>query len=230
MTMQNTPRFAVSLMCMDLLNAGTQLTQLDKLADGYHIDIMDGHFTKNLALSPDFAGAVARAAHLPLDIHLMVDAPTDWLDRFAGPDTTLSVHAETIGNNAFRILDRVRALGCRAGVVLNPATPFEQVSHYLNRIDLLTIMTVDIGYSGAPFIPEVLPKVAQAARFKQEQDLTYTIQIDGACNRHTYGPLSAAGAEMFVLGSTGLFNLSPELPTAWTMLRAEYAEAIAEAA
>lgn len=219
-------RFSVSLMCMDLMNAGEQLATLNRLADAYHIDIMDGHFTKNLALSPDFAAAVANHTHVPLDIHLMVDTPMDWLERFAGRcDTTLTVHAETIGNNAFRVLDRISDLGCRAGVALNPATPFEHVVSYLNRVDLLTVMTVDIGYSGAPFISEVLPKLERIAAFKRDNQLDYTIQIDGSCNQRTYEALARAGAEMFVLGSTGLFNLSSNLDLAWQKLNSEYAQA-----
>ncbi len=222
--------FSVSLMCMDLMDAGRQIETLNGLADAYHIDIMDGHFTKNLALSPDFARAVSRYATLPLDIHLMVDTPMDWLEQFAGrPDTTLSVHAETIGNNAFRVLDRVRALGCRTGVAINPATPFEQISAYLNRVDLLTIMTVDVGYSGAPFLPEVLPKIERAAQFKAENGLGYTIQIDGSCNKRSYRSLTQAGAEMFVLGNTGLFGLAEDLGQAWRQLDAEYEAATAVA-
>jgi len=224
------PEFSVSLMCMDLMNAGAELSVLNRLAHAYHVDVMDGHFTKNLALSPDFVKAVARYSTLPLDIHLMVTTPMDWLDTLAANGAnTLSVHSETIGNDAFRVLDRIKSLGCRTGVVVNPATPLENVKAYLGRVDLLTLMTVDIGYSGAPFIPEVLAKIQAAADYKRDHGLDYKIQIDGSCNKKTYAAMASAGAEMFVLGSTGLFNLSEDLETAWAGLKAEYAEATGQA-
>lgn len=219
------PAFNVSVMCMDFLRVGEQLEVLDRRADGLHADIMDGHFARNIAVGPDFVKALSDRSSLPIDAHLMTEHPADWLDVLAEAGaSTLSMHAETVARAAFRLLDRVSTLGCRAGIVLNPATPLSAAEHYLDRIDLLTIMTVDVGYAGQPFIEQMLTKVEAAAELKRRHGLRYTIQIDGSCNAATFPRLLDAGAEAFVLGSTGLFNLDPDLERAWAAAESAFAE------
>ncbi|GEN80635.1 D-allulose 6-phosphate 3-epimerase [Actinotalea fermentans] len=210
------PAFSVSVMCMDLLRVGEQLEVLDRHADALHADVMDGHFARNIAMSPDFVKALCDQSALPVEAHLMTEHPGDWLEILAEAGaSTLSMHAETVERDAFRLLDRVSGLGCRTGIVLNPATPLTAAQHYLDRVDLLTIMTVDVGYAGQPFIEQMLTKIEAAAAFKREHGLHYQLQIDGSCNAATYARLVDAGAEAFVLGSTGLFNLDADLERAW---------------
>ncbi|HIE0704941.1 TPA: D-allulose 6-phosphate 3-epimerase [Serratia marcescens] len=205
-----------SLMCMNLMDIRQQLAVLNRHADMLHIDIMDGHYVKNITLSPFFIEQIRPHTSLLLDVHLMVENPTDFIDPIAraGADF-ICPHAETINRDAFRVINQIRALGKKVGVVLNPATPVEFIRHYLHLLDKITVMTVDPGYAGQPFIPEMLEKIRQLRDLKRQQNLSYLIEIDGSCNQRTYRDLMAAGAEVLIVGSSGLFNLDPDLETAW---------------
>ncbi|MDR2048640.1 MAG: allulose-6-phosphate 3-epimerase, partial [Treponema sp.] len=165
--------FSVSLMCLDYLKIQEQIEILNAKADYYHIDIMDGHFCKNITLSPDFMKAVKKIARLPLDVHLMTEYPNDFIDpvRDAGAEW-ISPHAETINTDAFRTINKIKSLGAKAGVVLNPATPLEYIKHYAGKLDILTIMTVDVGYAGQPFIEEMLDKIRLAKQWKEQYGYT----------------------------------------------------------
>lgn len=213
-----------SLMCADMLHIGEQLSVLESEMNAHHADVMDGHFAPNLTLSPDFVRAVCSYSKLPVDVHLMVTRPNDWLEVFAkaGADM-LTVHAETINSCAFRTIRMIRQLGCKVGVALNPATPLSEISQYIDEIDRLTLMTVDVGYAGQPLVPQVLCKVEEAAKLKSTGHLKYTIQIDGCCNQNTYARYRNAGAEMLVMGS-GLFGLDSDLKKAVAMMHEQQRE------
>ncbi|MDR0551825.1 MAG: ribulose-phosphate 3-epimerase [Spirochaetaceae bacterium] len=217
------PEFSISLMCIDYLNIKEQVQILNTKADYYHIDIMDGHFCKNITLSPDFMRSVKKIARLPFDVHLMVEYPNDFIDlvRDAGADI-ISPHAETINTDAFRVINKIKSLGAKAGVVLNPATPLEYIKHYAGRLDLITIMTVDVGYAGQKFIPEMLDKIRQCKEWKAKYGWNYKISIDGSCNASTFKMLQDAGAEIYILGTSGLFALDSNLNTAWDKMKQNF--------
>jgi D-allulose-6-phosphate 3-epimerase len=219
--------FSVSLMCLDYLKIREQIEILNAKADYYHVDIMDGHFCKNITLSPDFMRAVKKIARLPLDVHLMTEYPNVFIDpvRDAGAEW-ISPHAETINTDAFRTLNKIKSLGAKAGVVLNPATPLEYIKHYAGQLDLLTIMTVDVGYAGQPFIEEMLDKIRLAKQWKEQYGYTYKISIDGSCNAKTFKKLNDAGAEMYVMGSSGLFSLDPDLSVAYDRMLQNFRDAV----
>ena len=220
-------KFAVSLMCMDFLKVGEQLNILNDLVGMYHVDIMDGHYCKNITLSPDLVKSFKKVSKLPLDVHLMTTNPEDWIDPVAeaGADI-ISLHAETINGQAFRLYNRIEELGLKAGLVLNPATPLSEAAHYLNRIDLLTIMTVDVGFAGQPFIEEMLDKIREAKRIREEKGYHYQIQIDGSCKASTFKKLTEAGADILILGSSGLFGLDKDLKTACAKMTESYKAAL----
>lgn len=220
----DSPMFSASLMCMNLLEAKEQFRILNERVQMYHVDIMDGHFCKNITLSPGFVRTCAQATDLPIDVHLMVEHPGDFLDMVIDAGATIvSPHAETINVDAFRTIDKIKSAGCQMGVVLNPATPLSYISAYLHHIDLLTIMTVDIGYSGGKFVPEMLEKIREAVRIREERGLSYIIQVDGACNAANFRAMHEAGAEAYVVGNTGLFALDPDLNRAADRMYAEFA-------
>lgn len=212
--------FSPSLMCMDLMDIKHQMEILNSRADFYHVDIMDGHFVKNITLSPDFVKAVSSVAKLPLDCHLMVTTPDDFIEPLAKAGAGyICPHAETINSDAFRMIYKIKSLGCKVGVVLNPATPIEYIRQYIHLLDKITIMSVDPGFAGQPFIREMLGKIRQAKEWKEQNGYSYLIEVDGSCNERTFKDLDEAGAEVFILGSSGLFNLDPDLAAAWDKMK-----------
>ncbi|MGN0467105.1 MAG: D-allulose 6-phosphate 3-epimerase [Acutalibacteraceae bacterium] len=217
------PMFSPSLMCMDFLEIKKQTETLNNLCDFYHVDIMDGHYVKNITLSPDFVKAFTQVARRPVDCHLMTENPDDFIEPLVKAGAAfISPHAETINKDAFRIINKIRSFGCKAGVVLNPATPLSYIAHYLDRIDKLTIMTVDPGFAGQPFIPQMLEKIRQAKELKELNDFHYLIEVDGSCNEKTFKELYKAGTEIFVVGTSGLFSKDKDLKKAWEIMLEEF--------
>lgn len=210
------PFFSPSLMCMDLLEIKEQTELLNERCDFYHVDIMDGHYVKNITLSPDFVSVFHTIAKRPIDCHLMVTDPDDYIDALAQAGAAyICPHAECITVSAFRTLDKIQQLGCKTGVVLCPATPLDSIQHYIHRLDKLTIMSVDPGFAGQAFIPEMLDKIRQAKELKEKYGYHYLIEVDGSCNEKTFGALYGAGAEVFIVGSSGLFSKDADLAVAW---------------
>lgn len=212
-------KISPSLMCMDLLNFKEQIEFIDQHADYFHIDIMDGHFVPNLTLSPFFVQQVKRVAKKPLDCHLMVTNPQDYIDPLAkaGADY-ITLHPETLSGQAFRLIEKIESLGMKVGLILNPESPIEMIKYYIHRVNKITVMTVDPGFAGQSFIPEMLDKIKQLKEYREENNLNYEIEIDGSCNPKTYKQLIKAGADVFIVGTSGLFNNAPELGDAWTIM------------
>jgi D-allulose-6-phosphate 3-epimerase len=184
---------------------------------------MDGHFCKNITLSPDFIRAIRPITKLPLEVHLMTEYPNDFIDmvKCAGGDIIMP-HAETINVDAFRVINKIKSLGARAGVVLNPATPLEYIKHYAGLLDVITIMTVDVGYAGQPFIEEMIEKIRLCKKWKETYGYTYKIEIDGSCNKKTFKRLYEAGAEIFVVGTSGLFSLDADVDAAYKKMLIDF--------
>ncbi|WP_075321361.1 D-allulose 6-phosphate 3-epimerase [Histophilus somni] len=211
-----------SLMCMDLTKFKEQIEFLDHKVAYFHIDIMDGHYVPNLTLSPFFVSQVKKLATKPLDCHLMVTNPENYIDDLAkaGCDM-ITLHVETISGQAFRLIEKIRHLEMKVGIIFNPETPIEKAKYYLPKADKVTILTVDPGFAGQSFIPEMLEKVAELKLFRETHKLNYEIEIDGSCNPKTYEMLIKAGADVLIVGSSGLFNNSDNIVEAWDMLEKE---------
>lgn len=161
--------FNPSLMCMDLLDIKKQTEILNERCDLYHVDIMDGHFVKNITLSPDFVAAFAKIAKKPIDCHLMCEYPDDYIETLAKAGVTyICPHAETINSDAFRIINKIRALGCRVGVVLNPATPLSYIQNYIHKLDKITIMSVDPGFADSRLSVKCLTKLKKLRSLKKK--------------------------------------------------------------
>ena len=193
------------------------------MVEFYHVDIMDGHFVKNITLSPDFVKVFSTIAKKPIDCHLMVTDPDDYIEVLVKAGAGyICPHAETIVNDAFRIMNKIEALGCKKGVVLSPSTPLSAIKHYINRIDKLTIMSVDPGFAGQPFIEEMLAKISEAKELKEKYGYNFLIEVDGSCNQKTFKRLYDAGTEVFIVGSSGLFSKDPDLTKAWDIMTEEF--------
>ncbi len=222
-------KFSPSLMCMDLTEFKEQVEILNERADFYHVDIMDGHFVKNITLSPFFVEQLNKISKLPIDVHLMTEYPGDYIEELGKAGAAyISPHAETINKDAFRIINKIREAGSKVGIVLNPATPVDWIKYYIHLVDKVTVMTVDPGFAGQPFIPEMIGKIRELKKLKEENGYSYIIEIDGSCNERTYKRLVEAGAEVLIVGTSGLFNLDKNLEIAWDKMIEIYRRETAE--
>lgn len=220
------PAFSPSLMCMDLTKFREQIETLNRRADLYHVDIMDGHYVKNLTLSPFFIEQLSKVATIPIDAHLMAEKPNDFLvDACIDAGASIiSIHPEVVHSELFRTIAHIKKRGCQVGVVLNPATPLAIIKPFAHLIDKLTIMTIDPGFAGQPFLTEMVEKIADAKRFRAEQGLAFTLEVDGSCNEKTFKQLVQAGNETFIVGTSGLFGLDHDLSTAWEKMKAIFSQ------
>jgi ribulose-phosphate 3-epimerase len=171
-------------------------------AEWLHLDIMDGHFVPNLSFGPQVVKALRPLSRMFFDVHLMCSKPEILLEPFAqaGADQII-VHVE-LGDHVTPLLWKIRKLGKKAGLSINPPTSISQVKPYLDRIDHLLIMTVNPGFGGQEFIYEMLPKIQQANAWRRERRLRYSIGVDGGVNFKTAGECARAGADVFVSGTT----------------------------
>lgn len=166
-----------------------------------HVDVMDGHFVPNLTVGPPVVKSLRKSTTLPLDVHLMIESPDRYIPAFAdaGADW-ISVHQEACVH-LHRSLELIRAQGCRAGVVLNPATPVATLSEVLELVDFILVMSVNPGFGGQKFIPGSLTKIASLTALRAERNLTYHIEVDGGIALDTVAGVVRAGAELLVAGN-----------------------------
>ena len=176
-------------------------------ADWVHFDVMDGNFVPNITFGPDMCKALRPLTDLPIDVHLMVEHPGDWIEPFkkAGADI-LTVHVESAEHHLHRALQSIHAAGMKAGVVLNPATPIESCVHLLPECDLVLLMSVNPGFGGQSFIYETLRKIRALRKEIDDRGLKTLIEIDGGVNPETAKLCIEAGADVLVAGSAVHFT------------------------
>ena len=201
---------SASIMCANPLAMEPELIQLQESGVAYyHCDVMDGHFVPNLMLSTETIRAVKKLNRLPLDLHLMVDNPAECLPWLAfGQGDIVAVHAEA-DRHLQRTLQLIRDRGATPALALNPATPLCFAEHVLPDIGMLLVMTVNPGFAGQRMVPQTLEKVTAARRMLDERGYEHVpIEVDGNCSFANIPRMEAAGASVFVVGSSSVFDPS----------------------
>lgn len=192
-------RIAPSILAADFTRLGAQVTAVaEGGADLIHVDVMDGHFVPNITMGPLVASAVRRATSVPLDVHLMIEDPDRYLDAFVAAGASIvTVHAEA-ATHLHRTLTRIRELGARAGVALNPATPLAMVEDVLDEADLILVMSVNPGFGGQRFIPRSLDRIAALRAMLGTRAVD--VEVDGGVDRRNARAVVTAGATVLVAG------------------------------
>lgn len=219
----NTRLLYPSLMCMSPLDIRRDLGVLCTTFDGVHVDIMDGHFCKSIHLSPAFVEAIRSECSVPIDVHLMVDTPGNYLDELAkyGADS-VTVHVEAVVRDAHRVVEMGRASGLSVGLALCPTTPILAVEELLSLVDMVTVLGVDPGFIGQPLIPSTSGRIKRLVALRERLGAGFVIQVDGGVRSSNFGLLAEAGADCFVLGKGALFARNPSLEEASKLAAEEF--------
>jgi len=194
---------APSILSADLSNLAQQirLTEMGG-ADWIHCDVMDSHFVPNLTFGPIIVDAVKRSTHLPVDVHLMIKDPDKLLENFVKAGANyITVHYEAVAH-LNRTINRIKELGCKAGVSINPATPVQSLEDIAEYADLILLMSVNPGFGGQSFIPNVLKKIHELVELRKKLHAKFLIEIDGGIDNKTIQPALKAGVDVFVAGSS----------------------------
>jgi ribulose-phosphate 3-epimerase len=210
------PNVIPSVLAADWSNIQTEIQRSAKAAVTWlHLDVMDGHFVDNISFGPQFIESIRTHSQQYLDVHLMIQRPDHYLERFikAGADN-ITIHVEAnYDSSLIATLEKIRAAGKGVGIAINPHTPFDAVIPYLHLVDLLLIMTVVPGFGGQAFMEsETMPKLDQAVQYRLSNHLKYHIQVDGGINKKTIAIAHRHGADLLVCGSATFPE--KDLPTA----------------
>ncbi|KGP73946.1 ribulose-phosphate 3-epimerase [Pontibacillus yanchengensis] len=195
-------KIAPSILSADFSKLGEEIEDVEQGgADYIHVDVMDGHFVPNITIGPLIVDAIRPKTQLPLDVHLMIENPDHYINQFASAGADIiTVHQEAC-THLHRTIQLIKSEGCKAGVVINPATPAEMIKPILKDVDLVLLMTVNPGFGGQSFIEEVVPKIEQIANWRNDLGLSFEIEVDGGVKHGTAKTCIQAGADVLVAGS-----------------------------
>jgi ribulose-phosphate 3-epimerase len=200
-------KIAPSILSSDFSILGKEIERIETAgADWAHIDVMDGMFVPNLTIGPSVVGSIRKVTKMPFDVHLMIEDPVRYVEPFAkaGADM-LTIHTETSGD-IHAALDKIKDMGLKAGITLNPPTPVKDLDQYLDKVDLVLIMTVQAGFGGQSFQENGIPKIEYVRKYADDHNPKLEISVDGGINRETGKRCVDAGATVLAAGSS-LFKL-----------------------
>jgi ribulose-phosphate 3-epimerase len=204
-------RLAPSILSADFAVLGAQVAAVERGgADMIHVDVMDGHFVPNLTMGPAVVKALRRATTLPLDVHLMISDPDEYIEAFAEAGAaSLIVHAEVLPH-LHRTLSAIRALKCRAGVAINPSTPPSAIQEVVGLVDQVLVMSVNPGFGGQSFIPESESKIQRVRELLDRAGSRADVEVDGGVDTSTVQRVVSAGATILVAGAAVFGTPDPE--------------------
>lgn len=208
--MPNRVQIAPSILAADFAHLADQIQAAERGGAALlHLDVMDGHFVPNITIGPPVVASVRKATALPLDCHLMISEPDRYIRDFcdAGAEM-ISVHQEAC-IHLNRTLHHIRDCGAAAGAVINPATPVETLSEVLDIVDYILVMSVNPGFGGQQFIPQVLDKIRRLAKMRDDRGLEFRIEIDGGVTLENVADVVRAGTEILVIGSSVFHTPDP---------------------
>ncbi len=193
---------APSILSSDFSKLAEEVKAVESAgADWIHVDVMDGHFVPNITIGPLIVAAVRRVTELPLDVHLMIDNPDQYIEEFAQAGSTyLTVHQEACPH-LHRTVQAIRDLGVKAGVSLNPTTPLSTLEWILQDLDLVLVMSVNPGFGGQKFIPQAVEKISNLKSMMKTRNVSVPIAVDGGISEETIVSVAEAGADIFIAGS-----------------------------
>ena len=212
-------KLAPSILSADFTRLGEQVMEAEKAgADYIHVDVMDGVFVPNITIGNTVVAALRRVTKLPLDVHLMIEKPENHIEQFAGSGADIiTVHIEA-SSNISRTISRIKELGVKAGVSLNPGTSLELIRDILPVVDLVLVMSVNPGWGGQQFIAESLDKIARLREIMNRVNPTAELEVDGGINASVAPQVVRAGANVLVAGSA-IFNRRQSVKEAIEELR-----------
>lgn len=194
-------RIAPSILAADFARLGAEIAEVAPAVPMVHVDVMDGHYVPNISLGQPVVESVRAATDLMIDCHLMITDPRTYAPQFLGLGAeSVTFHPE-VEDDPLSLVHELKERGGLVGVAIKPAHPLQMVEELLPHVDMLLIMTVEPGFGGQSFMPDMVPKIAEAVAWRRDHNASFRIQVDGGIAPHTIGQTSSAGADTFVAGS-----------------------------
>src|SRR5437667_3984559 len=208
-----------SILSADFTRLGEQVREVEAAgAQRIQIDVMDGHFVPNITMGPMVVEAVRRCTKLPLEVHLMITNPQDYIETFARAGADVIIVHQEVCPHLHRVIKQIKDAGKQAGVAINPSTPVLMLQDMLSFLDLVLIMTINPGFGGQQFIPETLTKISQARQLITHRKLSCDVEVDGGINEETIPQVVQAGANLLVAGSA-VYNQKESVEEAMNRLK-----------